>query len=177
MRGEEPLGETRPLMKLILIGFFAATLCSGLHAEDHALVLAQTIPVPGLKGGFNHMSVDAKRQLLFAAAPTNQTVEVIDLKSGQPQPSLGGSKPAAVRYSPEFDQLYVSRTDRLTIHDATSFKVQTEINLESSLDELQFNPTAKQLYVGCMTAGKIGVAIISLPDGKVVGKVPLPGKP
>jgi DNA-binding beta-propeller fold protein YncE len=164
-------------MNKILIGFFAAMFGLGLQAEDNALVLSQTIPVPGLKGGFNHMSVDAERQLLFAAAPTNQTVEVIDLKSGQPQPSLGGSKPAAVRYAPEFGQLYVSRTDQLTIHDAASFKVQTEINLESSLDELQYNPTAKQLYVGCMTAGKVGIAIISIPEGKVMGKVPLPGKP
>jgi DNA-binding beta-propeller fold protein YncE len=164
-------------MKLILIGFLAATFGLGLRGADSALVLSQTILVPEMKGGFNHMSVDAKRQLLFAAAPTNQTVEVIDLKSGQPQPSLKGSKPAAVRYSPEFDQLYVSRTDRLTIHNGASLKVQTEINLESSLDELQYNPTAKQLYVGCMTAGKAAIAIVSIPDGKITGKVPLPGKP
>ncbi|HWZ96058.1 MAG TPA: hypothetical protein VNW30_12755 [Opitutaceae bacterium] len=164
-------------MKRILIGFLTATFCLGAQAEDRALVLSQTIPVPGIKGGFNHMSVDAKRQLLFAAAPTNQTVEIIDLKSGQPQPSLGGSRPAAVRYAPEFGQLYVSRIDKLTIHDGTSFKVQAEANLDSGLDELQYSPAAKQLYVGCMTAGKVGVAIISLPDGKVVGKVSLPGKP
>jgi DNA-binding beta-propeller fold protein YncE len=164
-------------MNKILIGFLAATFGLGLRAADHALVLSQTIPVPGLTGGFNHMSVDARRQLLFVAAPTNQTVEVIDLKSGQPRPSLGGSRPAAVRYSPEFGQLYVSRTDKLTIHDTASLKVRTEIDLESSLDELQYSPAAKQLYVGCMTAGKVGVAIISLPGGKVAGKVPLPGKP
>jgi DNA-binding beta-propeller fold protein YncE len=155
----------------------AATSCLGLRADDSTLVLVQTIPVPGLKNGFNHMSVDAKRQLLFAAAPTNQTVEIIDLKSGQPQQSLNGSKPAAVRYSPEFDQLYVSRTDKLTIHDGSSFKMQAEIDLESSLDELQYNPTAKQLYVGCMATGKTAIAIIGIPEGKVIGKVPLPGKP
>jgi hypothetical protein len=164
-------------MKKILIGFLAAAFGLGLRADDNALVLSQTIPVPGLTGGFNHMSVDAKRQLLFAAAPTNQTVEIIDLKSGRPQPSLGGSRPAAVRYAPEFGQLYVSRTDKLTIHDAVSFKVQAEANLDSSLDELQYSPAAKQLYAGCMTAGKTGIAIISLPDGKIAGKVPLPGKP
>jgi hypothetical protein len=164
-------------MKIILIGFLAATFGLGLQAEDTALVLSQTIPVPAMNGGFNHMSVDAKRQLLFAAAPSNQTVEVIDLKSGQPQRSLGGSRPAAARYAPEFGQIYVSRTDKLTIHDAASFKVQTEVDLGSSLDELQYNPAAKQLYVGCMTAGKVGVAIISLPEGNVIGKVPLPGKP
>jgi DNA-binding beta-propeller fold protein YncE len=164
-------------MKIILVGFFATTFGLGLRAEDTALVLSQTIPVPAMNGGFNHMSVDARRQVLFAAAPTNQTVEVIDLKSGQPRQSLGGSRPAAVRYAPEFDQLYVSRTDKLTIHDGSSLKLQMEIDLESGLDELQYSPTAKQLYVGCMTAGKTGIAIISLPDGKVAGKVPLPGKP
>ncbi|HSY53265.1 MAG TPA: hypothetical protein VK785_02405 [Opitutaceae bacterium] len=164
-------------MKLILIGVFAALVGSGLRAEDSALVLSQTIPVPGLKGGFNHMSVDAKRQLLFAAAPTNQTVEVINLQSGKPRQSLAGSKPAAVRCSPEFDQLYVSRADELTIHDAASFKAQTEINLESSLDELQYSPAAKKLFVGCMTTGKAGIAMVSLPGGKFMGTVPLPGKP
>jgi DNA-binding beta-propeller fold protein YncE len=164
-------------MKIILFGFLAATFGLGLQAKATALVLSQTIPVPAMNGGFNHMSVDARRQLLFAAAPTNQTIEVIDLKSGQPQPSLGGSRPAAVRYAPEFDQLYVSRTDKLTIHDGSSLKLQTEIDLGSGLDELQYNPAAKQLYVGCMTAGKTGIAIISLPDGKVAGKVLLPGKP
>src|SRR5438045_720974 len=90
----------------------AAILClisAAVAQETGELVLVKTIPVPKITGGFNHMSVDAAHARLFAAAPTNATVEIVDLKSGQPWRSLTGERPAATRYSPEFGQLYVSR--------------------------------------------------------------------
>jgi hypothetical protein len=40
------------------------------------------------------MSVDPVHRRLFAAAPTNRTVEVVDLKSGKPWRSLEGERPA-----------------------------------------------------------------------------------
>ena len=45
------------------------------------------------------MSVDAEGQRLFAAASTNTTLEIIDLKEGKPWRSLPGEKPAAARYA------------------------------------------------------------------------------
>lgn len=145
--------------------------------QEHSLVLAQTISVPGIQGGFNHMSVDAVRHRLFAAAPTNTTLEVIDLQTGKPLRSLQGEKPAAARYAPEFDQLYVPRGKHLVIYDGKTLAVIKSIDLQSSLDEMQYDPQAKQLYVGCMSAEKPGIAVISIPDGTLLGVIPLPAKP
>ena len=142
-----------------------------------SLGLSQTISLPGVQGGFNHMSVDAARQRLFAAAPTNTTLEVVDLRSGKPLRSLEGEKPAAALYAREFDQLYVTRGQGVFIYSGKTLEMVASVGLESNLDEMQYDPQAKELYVGCMSEGKTGIAVIALPEGRLVGKIPLPAKP
>ncbi|SRR5712692_3962677 len=167
-------------MKYTPIFILAIVVCflSLAHGQESAsLVLSQTISLPSVQGGFNHMSVDAEHQRLFAAAPTNKTLEVVDLRSGKPWRSLEGEKPAAARYAPEFNQLYVPRGQSLYIYDGKTFDLIASIDLESNLDELQYNARAKQLYVGCMTADKTGIAVIAIPEGKLLGKIGLPAKP
>lgn len=152
-------------------------LGSVARGQQGGLVLSQTIPMPNVQGGFNHMSVDAKGQQLFAAAPTNKTLEVVDLKLGKPLRSVEGEKPAAVRYAPEFNQLYVARGQSIVIYDPATFAVIARVDLGTNLDELQYDARAKRLYVGCMTEGKTGVAVIAIPEGKLVGRIALPAKP
>jgi hypothetical protein len=53
------------------------------------------------KRSFNHMPMDPGQHRLFAAAPTNGTVEIVDLKAGKALRSLKGERPAAVRFAPE----------------------------------------------------------------------------
>ncbi|HZR29565.1 MAG TPA: hypothetical protein VFA71_12380 [Terriglobales bacterium] len=162
---------------LLLLAIFVCFLYPLCAQEKNTLTLAQTILLPKVQGGFNHMSVDAEHQRLFAAAPTNKTLEIIDLSSGKPWRSLEGEKPAAARYAPEFNQLYVPRGQSLYIYDGMTFDLVAKIDLESNLDELQYNAGAKQLYVGCMTAEKTGIAVIAIPEGKLLGKIALPAKP
>ena len=123
------------------------------------------------------MSVDPGRQRLFAAAPANGTIEIVDLKLGKPVRSLEGERPAAVRFAPEFNQLYASRGQSVYIYDGTNLNQLGKVSLESNLDEIQYDPRAKQLYVGVMAAGKTGIAILSIPDGKLLTQIKLPGKP
>src|SRR6516225_5655070 len=152
-----------------------AAVCSLLPAigqDKSALALTKTIPLPDIPGGFNHMSVDAERQRLFLTATTKKTVEIIDLKSGKPWRSLTGDGPAAALFAPEFNQLYVTRGHNVCIYDGTSFDLVATVPLDSSLDELQYDPNAKRLYVGCMTSNAI--AIIGIPDGKPKGEIKLP---
>ena len=156
---------------------FCASPPHAQSQEKSPLVLLQTISLPKVQGGFNHMSVDAKGMRLFAAAPTNGTLEIADLRTGKPWRSLGGERPAAVRYAPEFNQIYVSGGQSLSIYNGETLNLVGSVDLESSLDELQYDPRAKRLYVGCMTAGKTGIAVIAIPEGKLVGKIPLPDKP
>jgi hypothetical protein len=167
-------------MKIQSILFMAATLCFPSPApsqETNPLVLTGTIVLPDVQGGFNHMSVDAEHQRLFAAAPTNHTLEIIDLLSGHAWRSLAGERPTAARYAPEFNQLYVPRGQSVYIYEGKTFELITRVDLQSILDELQYDPRARQLYVGCMTPGKTGIAVIALPEGKLLGKIPLPARP
>lgn len=166
--------KVRTVVYPALVLFALASACC---QQAPPLVLSQTVSLPGVQGGFNHMSVDAVHLRLFAAAPTNKTLEIIDLREGKPWRSLEGERPAAVRYAPEFNQLYVSRGQSVLIYDGNTFDLITRIDLDSSLDELQYNAHARQLYVGCMTPGKTGIAVIDIPEGKLAGKIALPDKP
>jgi hypothetical protein len=51
------------------------------------------------------------------------------------------------------------------------------IDIGSNLDELQYDERAKRLYAGCMSPDKTGIAVISIPDGKLLGMIVLPDKP
>ncbi len=89
-------------MKSSSVVSLAIVMCSLSFAhgqQERSLVPSQTISLPDVVGGFNHMSVDAEHLRLFAAAPTNKTVEIVDLRINRPWRSLEGEKPAAVRYA------------------------------------------------------------------------------
>ena len=94
-------------MRISSILFLATGLCCLALArgrEAGSLVLSQTIALPDVQGGFNHLSVDPDHQRLFAAAPTNKTLEIVDVNYGKPRRSLVGEKPAAARFAREFYQ-------------------------------------------------------------------------
>src|SRR5262249_4748793 len=103
--------------------------------------------------------------------------EIVDVKSGTLLRSLPGDGAAAALFAPEFNQLYVTRSRKVCIYDGKTFDPLTNIDLPSSVDELGYNASLKQLYVGCMTSNHTGIAVISIPDGKVKGEIKLPAKP
>ena len=152
-------------------------LSYGFGQQVPSLSLLHTITLPHVQGGFNHMSVDPGQQRLFAAAPANGTIEVVDLKTGKALRSMEGERPAAVRFAPEFNQLYATRGQSVYIYDGKSLAQAAKVSLGSSLDELQYDPVARQLFVGIMEGDKTAIAILSVPDGRRLGEIKLPGKP
>src|SRR5262249_8177185 len=156
-------------MKINAVPFLVTTLCipSVAHGQEtHGLLLTQTIALPSVQGGLNHMSVDAEHVRLFAAAPANKTLEIVDLKSGTPWRSLEGERPAAARYAPEFNQLYVSSGQNIYIYDGRTLALTIRIDLQSRLDQLDYSAHAKELYVGCMTTNRTGIAVMAIPEGR-----------
>lgn len=162
---------------LLSLGVFVGLLLPARGQDVGYLSLDQTIPLPQVQGGFNHMSVDSEHKLLFATAPTNKTIEIVDLKSGRPLRSLDGEAPAAVRYAPEFNQLYATRGESVYIYDGTKFDLIAKVDLQCRLDELQYDPASKKLFAGCMTEGKTSIKIVSIPDGKASGEIKLAARP
>ena len=60
----------------------ASLASAAFAAEPAALKLTQTIPLPGVKGRFDHFAIDTAGQRLFLAALGNNTLEVVDLAAG-----------------------------------------------------------------------------------------------
>jgi DNA-binding beta-propeller fold protein YncE len=171
------MAKNMKIDSLLPLAGFICFLSLGLGQQASPLSPIHTITLPGVQGGFNHMSVDPGQQRLFAAAPANGTIEIVDLKTGKALRTMEGEKPAAVRFAPEFNQLYATRGQSVYIYDGKTLGPVAKVNLDSSLDELQYDPRAKRLYVGVMAPDKVAIAILSIPDGKVLGEIKLPGKP
>ena len=122
----------------LLMIAMACLLVSASGQDANPLVPVQTIALPEVQGGLNHMSVDAGNQRLFAPAPSDGKVEIVDLRSGKPWRALSSERPAAARFAAEFNQLYVSSGRYLYIYDASNFGLIARLDLGSRLDEIAY---------------------------------------
>jgi DNA-binding beta-propeller fold protein YncE len=165
------------IVPLLSVAIWLGVLPWARAGETNSLVLVKTIPLAEVTGGFNHMSADGAKGQLFATATTIKTVEIVDVKSGKLARSLPGDGAAAALFAPEFNQLYVTRNRKVCIYDGDHFDLVTNVDLPGSVDELEYNPAAKQLYIGCMTSNNTAIAIIEVPDGKLEGEIKLSDKP
>ena len=73
------------------------------------LRLVGTVALPQVEGRIDHLSIDVKGQRLFVAALGNNTIEVIDLKTGKQLYSIPGlHEPQGVVYVPNTNRLYAA---------------------------------------------------------------------
>lgn len=63
-----------------LLGAFSTSFPARAQS---AMDLVSTIPLPGVKGRIDHLSVDTKGHRLFIATLGNDTVEVVDTQGGK----------------------------------------------------------------------------------------------
>ncbi len=140
------------------------------------LRLLQTIPLPNVKGRIDHLAIDVKGQRLFVAALGNDTVEVIDLRTGKPKlPLTGFRHPQGVLFLPEINWLIVASggdgTCRLL--DGTSLQTQKTIQLGGDADNMRFEPHEQRLYVGYRRA----LGLVDVRSGTLEGQIELEGHP
>jgi DNA-binding beta-propeller fold protein YncE len=138
--------------------------------------LLQKIPMPNVKGRLDHFGVDLKGKRLFVAAlgDDQNTVEVIDLKSGKWISSIPGqSKPQGLFYSPDFKKLFVANgTDgTCKIFTGDTFKLIDSLPLGTDADHVGYDPATKYLYVGFGDAKSGGLAIIDTRTNKHIGDI------
>jgi DNA-binding beta-propeller fold protein YncE len=91
----------------------------------------------------------------------NNSEEVIDLSAGIRSKSITDiPKPQGVLYVPELNKLFVaSDGGKLYVYDASSFNLITSIDFGDDVDNLRYDSSGKQVYVGFGDddAGAIGV--------------------
>src|SRR5262249_23225596 len=89
---------------------------SGQSQEPTALKLTKTLPLPGVKGRFDHFAIDAKGRRLFVAALGNNTLEVLDVAAGKHLKSITGlHKPQGVGFLAEQNQIAVANGEDGTL--------------------------------------------------------------
>jgi DNA-binding beta-propeller fold protein YncE len=165
-----------------IIGISLAHVLS-IHGQDRLpLKLIQKIPMPNVKGRLDHFGVDLEGKRLFVAAlgDDQNTVEVIDLKTGKRVFSIPGqSKPQGVFYSPDFKKLFVANgTDgTCKIFAGDTFKLIDSLPIGTDADHVGYDPATKYLYVGFGDAKSGGLAIIDTRNNKHIADIKTDARP
>jgi DNA-binding beta-propeller fold protein YncE len=149
-----------------------------LYAEDApALKLLKTIPLPGVKGRFDHFAVDAKGKRLFVAALGNNTLEVLDIVAGKSLKSIPGlRKPTGVVYLPEANQIGVANGDDGTfkLFDGASYELVNNLGGLDDADNVRRDAKTKLICVGYANGL---LAILDSAGQKKIGDVKLAAHP
>src|ERR1043166_2548070 len=107
-----------------------------LDAQEASMLnLTKTIPLPGVRGRFDHFAIDAKGRRLFVAALGNNTLEAIDTANGKRLKSITGlHKPTGVVYLGDLNQIGVATGDDGTfkVFDGVSYAL---VKTVGSLDD------------------------------------------
>lgn len=143
---------TRILRVLV---FFAAlawiVTVSAVSQQSELLSLDSHIPLPGVKGRIDHLSVDLKGQRVFVAAVDNHSLEVIDLKLGHTIHTVRDlSEPQGVFYDAYTNRLFVAcALDGVTkIFDGTTFQVLASVKFPDDADNVRYDGRNKNVIVG-----------------------------
>jgi DNA-binding beta-propeller fold protein YncE len=124
---------------------------SAWTADSSSLNLVKTIPLPGVKGRFDHFSIDAKGRRLFVAALGNSSVEIVDVEAGKHLKSVDGvQKPTGLLYVPEKNCLAVAdgTGSALKVFDGRSFDLQSTIRSLDDADNVRYDAAFRRIYVG-----------------------------
>jgi DNA-binding beta-propeller fold protein YncE len=147
-----------------------------LPTADQPLVLVRSIPLPGVEGRIDHLAVDQSQARLFVAALGNNTVEVLDLTTGQHLRSVKGlHEPQGIAAIPAPPRVVVANGQ-----GAVEFRAGDELGVVRSValgedaDNVRYDAKAKRLYVG-YGSGAIGA--IDATDGRPLGDAPVGGHP
>ena len=141
------------------------------------LSLSSTIPLRSTQGRIDHMSFDASRGLLFVAGFGNNTVGIVDIRSGRLVGSIGGlDNPQGVAWVPDAGRLYVSNAGDGTvdIFDGNSFALVGKVALAGDADNLRYDGSTRLLYAGY---GSGGIAAINTTSDSLVTTWALPAHP
>jgi DNA-binding beta-propeller fold protein YncE len=147
-----------------------------LAQSNSPLRLERTIPLPGVKGRIDHLAFDADKQRLFVAALGNNTVEIIDIKSGRRLRTIGGlAEPQGVLYEPEKKRLWIANGSDGTVRifDALTFQPLHSIELGDDADNIRRDAATQRILVGY---GSGGIAVFD-PEGNKVADINLDAHP
>jgi DNA-binding beta-propeller fold protein YncE len=128
----------------------AALVLSAPVSTAGELELEKTIELKGKPGNLDHLAIDVKGERLFLANKANNTLDVIDLKTGklimqkEKQTGIQG-----VAYAPELDLVFVGlASDGLcNVIECKKYTIVETIKFKDDADNVRYNAERKRVYV------------------------------
>ena len=160
---------------LYVVAFFLALPAVAQNPEP--LKRVQTIPMPGVAGRLDHLSVDVEGKRLYVSALGNNSVEVLDLEAGRVIDHIHGLRePQGVLYVPESGLLFVANggDGTVRVYNAGSDELLSTVRYPSDADDLRYDQAAGIVYVGY---GDGGLGSLSAMTGKALARIDLSGHP
>ncbi len=160
-----------------LFSIFAQSCNGQTESGKQYLTLEQEIALPNVKGRIDHIDIDLKGQVAYVAALGNNTLEIVDLKSGKVTGTVTGlDEPQGVAYIPKHQEIFVANggTGECYFYNARTLAKTGSIKFDDDADDVRYDADADKIYVGY---GSGGIAIIDAASHKQVGNILLPAHP
>jgi DNA-binding beta-propeller fold protein YncE len=151
-------------------------LALALTAPAAELELVQTIPLKGKAGNLDHLALDGKRDRLLVANKANNTLDVVDLKTGKllkQVPNQTGIQ--GIAYAADLDRVYVGLgTNGLcNILDGGTYKAGKTIKFADDCDNVRYNPKTQIAYVA---HAESSLGVINAKTNALKIDIKLPGQ-
>lgn len=143
------------------------------------LSLVAKIPMPQMKGTWDHLTADASTSRLFLSAQEDHAVDVVDLQTNRPVHRISGffNRPQGEYYVADPARLIVTngRDGTCKILRGDTYELLHSIPLSLGADMIEYDATAHRLYVESGgTDSKRGPGKLTMIDpdsGAVLGEV------
>ena len=158
----------------------AASLAAGTTAQAadaEPLQFTHTIPLPGVKGRFDHFACDVAGRRLIVAALGNNTGEVLDVAEFKRLYSFTGlRKPTGALVLAEPHRYYFANGDDGTFRafDGTNYAPVSQLGALDDADNVRFDTAAKLIYIGY---GEGALGVTDPATGKLLHSIPLAAHP
>jgi DNA-binding beta-propeller fold protein YncE len=157
----------------------------GTAQSNAALTLVGRIPVPQMTGTWDHLTLDAATDRLFASAQEDNQVRVFDLNARKPlyTMSSGFNRPQGLYYVPGDDTLAVTNGKDGTFRsfNGKTYEPIKIVPLSLGADMMDMDTKTRYLYVDHggtdSNRGPGGLAIIDSKDWSKVGEIPTELRP
>jgi DNA-binding beta-propeller fold protein YncE len=127
-----------------------AALILPFPARAAELDLVQTIDLKGKPGGLDHLAIDLKGERLFIANKANNTLDIVDLKTGKPINSIRNQTAIqGIAYAPDLNRIYVGLGSNglCNVFDGVTYKILKTIKYKDDADNVRYNPNTHLAYV------------------------------
>jgi hypothetical protein len=163
----------RTAMKHVpLLTLSIALLLADAAMASEPLTLVQTIPLKGVAGKLDHLAVDREGQRLFVANKPNNTLDIVDLKSGKLVKQIPDQgKVSGVAYAADLDMIYVGNgAGFCNGFDGMDYREVFSVKAPNA-DNVHFHSGNNLVYVG---QDEI-MSVLDAKSGERKAEIKLPG--